>query len=235
MKFIELLNNCSPNLIEGKRIKLMRHQFNDDRAELRNNKPTAFSDEEIRDYNLIINTLSSEAKLSAIRADSKLAEISCAEQGRDVLRDIQIVFAFAASKGTTAEFIGAFKISTEQSDLVNFQKKYSSYLSDLPDELIKEWQFQKFVTKLGYSKRPHKNSYYYNLELLDDPINEYKNRIIIDWGRGINWVQNNLGKEIIQIRANGFVRDFTDYYDFVLSFDELKAIQDYLRVHSKWL
>ena len=234
MKFIELLNNCSPNLIDGKRTKLMRHQFKDDRTELKKNKPTAFSDEEIRDNNLIINFLSSEAKLSAIRADSKLAEISCAEQGGDVLKNIQIVFAFAASMGTTAEFIGAFNI-IGNSNLDTFHQKYSNYLSDLPERLKTEWQFEKFVTKLGYSKKLRKQNYYSNLELLDDPINEYKNRVVIDWGKSMNWAHNTLDKEITQIRAKGFVSDFTDYYDFVLSFDELKAILNQPEGNPEWI
>ena len=109
MKFIELLNNCSPDLIKDKNFKLMRHVFKDDRTILKENDPVKFSDEQIKEENLIINHLSSEAKLSAIRADSKLAEISCAEQGRNKLKNTQIVFAFAASSGSRAEFVGAWR------------------------------------------------------------------------------------------------------------------------------
>lgn len=234
MKFIELLNNCSPDLIKDKNFKLMRHVFKDDRTILKENDPVKFSDEQIKEENLIINHLSSEAKLSAIRADSKLAEISCAEQGRNKLKNTQIVFAFAASSGSRAEFVGAFNV-LESITQDSFLNKYENYLQDLPEKLEKLWEFKKFVTKLGYSKRPRKQNYYYNLELLDDPINEYKNRVVIEWGNPRNWVHTTLDKEITQIRAKGFVRDFTDYYDFVLSFDELKAILNQAEGNPEWI
>ena len=240
MKFIELIENCSPdsievikNLIKERKIKLMRHQFDDDISIL-TKKPNKYSDQEIRDKNLIINVLSKEAKLSAIRSDVKLAEITCAEQENDVLKDTDIVFAFAASTGKFAEFIGAFNI-TGKSDLDNFKKKYSSYLSDLPEELEEKWKFKQFVTKLGYSKYPRENSHYYNMKLSDHPINLYKNRVVIEWTSPIAWHQYDLGKEITQIRAKGFVRDFTDYYDFVLSFDELKAILNQPEGNPEWI
>jgi hypothetical protein len=235
MLFSELLRLCSPELTKNKKFKLMRHQFKDERTILKTDKFKKFSDEDIKEHNLIRNILSQEAKLSAIRADSKLAEITCAEQSKDRLKDTQIVFAFAASSGTNAEFIGAFKI-IEEANQTEFLKKYQDYLSPLPKELEKGWEFKSYVTKLGYSIKPKNESYYYNLELLDDPINEYKNRVIIDWGKNaIAWVQKSLDKNVVEIRAKRFVRDFTDYYDFVLSFDELKAIINQPDGNPEWI
>lgn len=235
MLFNELLKLCSPELITNKEFKLMRHQFKDDRTILKTNKLKKFSDEEIEKDNLMVNILSQDAKLSAIRADSTLAEISCAEQGTDKLKDAQIVFAFAASTGTCAEFIGAFEI-TGSFKQENFLKKYENYLSDLPATLRDAWNFEKYVTKLGYSKWPRSDIHYYDLELLRDPINDYKNRVIIDWGNNPRvWVQKSLDKNVIEIRAKGFVRDFTDYYDFVLSFDELKAIINQPDGNPEWI
>ncbi len=236
MKFIDLLNNCSPMLIENKKIKLLRHRFQDDLKILKDIgvKNNELSADDLEEIYTTGSVLKSETKLSSIRADVKLAEISCAEQGRDILKNTQIVFAFAASKGSSAEFIGAFNV-LEKSDLASFSKNYETYLSDLPNKLKIVWGFEKFITKLGYSKRPREVNHYYKLELLKDEINDYKNRIIIDWGQSINWVQKNLNKEIIQIRAKGFVRDFTDYYDFVLSFDELKAILSQPEGNPEWI
>lgn len=234
MLFTDLLSLSSSELKKSK-FRLMRHQFKDDRIILKTNGTKKFSDDDIESFNLLGNILTQESKLSAIRADSNLAEIACAEQGEDELKDAKIVFAFAASIGTNAEFIGAFEI-IEKSSQENFLKKYQDYLSDLPVKLQEAWKFEKYVSKLGYSKWPRKNIYYYNLKLLVDPINEYKNRVIIDWGKGArSWVQTILDKEIIEIRAKGFVRDFTDYYDFVLSFSELKAIINAPEGNPEWI
>ena len=73
------------------------------------------------------------------------------------------------------------------------------------------------------------------MKLPDHPINLYKNRVVIEWTNPRAWHQNELGKEITQIRAKGFVTDFTDYYDFVLSFDELKAILNQPEGNPEWI
>ena len=230
MLFSELLSLCSPELTKGKRIRLMRHQFKDDRVILKTNETKNFSDKEIEDLNI----LSQDAKLSAIRADSTLAEISCAEQGKDVLKNTQIVFAFSASSGINAEFIGAFEV-IKNVDQEAFLKKYQNYLHDLPEKLKKEWGFEQYITKLGYSKWPKKSSYFYELNLLDNPVNKYKNRVIVNWPSPRQWIQLSLEKEIVEIRAKGFVRDFTDYYDFILSFVELKAILNQPEGNTVWI
>lgn len=231
MLFSDLIKINSPNLIKDKKTKLMRHQFRDDRTILKNHK---FTDEEIKDENLINNVLLQSAKLSAIRADSRLAEIYCAEQGNDELKDTDIVFAFAACLESKAEFIGAFQV-VKKSNQDAFLEKYNNYLSELPSRLEELWGLKKYVTLLGYSALPAHNSHYYDLKPIDDAINQYRNRVIIDWPNPRVWVQTSLDKEILEIRARGFVREFVDYYDFILSFVELKAILNQPEGNPIWI
>jgi hypothetical protein len=237
MYFSNILDIASQDLIKKyPKIKLMRHQFQDDKRILKENDTHIFSENMIGSDSeaLLKSNLTTEDKLAAIRTNSILAEISCAEQGKDQLVNTEIVFAFAASIGSSAEFIGAFKILGVSSQEL-FLDKYKAHLSILPEKLSSLWKFDRFVTKLGYSKWPRKTSFYYDLELLNDPINEYKNRVIIDWPSPRVWVQKNLEKEVIAIRAKGFVRDFTDFYDFILPFDELKMILKHRDGNPAWI
>lgn len=229
MTFEELINLIDPHFLDGKRFKLMRHQFQDDIKILKSN---GFTESEINSHEF--SSLTTSQKLASIRTDHFLAEISCAEQGKPQLDDTDIVFAFAATQGGSAEFIGVFYV-TEKIDKERFFRKYRRYLTE-PNALVKErLAVEKYVTKLGYSKRPKSGNFFYKLKRVKHPLNkEFKNRVIVQWVNPIAWVQNKLTQEVLQIRAAGFVRDFPGYYDFYLSFAELKAIVESPEGNLEW-
>jgi len=229
MTFEELINLIDPHFLDGKRFKLMRHQFQDDIKILKSN---GFTESEIN--SLEFSSLTTNQKLASIRTDHMLAEISCAEQGKPQLDDTDLVFAFAATQGGSAEFIGVFSVrgTLNQKD---FFRKYTSYLTNSHALIEDRWAVKKYVTKLGYSKWPKSGNFFYKLESVDHPLNkEFKNRVIVQWVNPIAWVQNKLTQEVLQIRAAGFVRDFPGYYDFYLSFAELKAIVESPEGNWEW-
>jgi len=81
-----------------------------------------------------------------------------------------------------------------------------------------------------------KNRKWYNLE----PINEFddlKQRVIIKWNNPIAWVQNYSKKniEIIEILPTGYVKDFIDYLDFTLTYNELKKIYTHKDANKRWI
>jgi len=229
MTFEELINLIDPHFLDGKRFKLMRHQFQDDIKIL---KSQGFAESEINSQEF--SSLTTNQKLASIRTENVLAEISCAEQGRDQLKDTDLVFAFAATKGGSAEFIGVFHVLGKV-DKEHFFCKYMLNLT-MSHALIKDrWAVEKYVTKLGYSKQPKSGNFFYELERVNHPLNdEFKNRVIVKWISPIAWVQNTLTQEVLQIRAAGFVRDFPGYYDFYLSFSELKAIVESPEGNLEW-
>ena len=47
-------------------------------------------------------------------------------------------------------------------------------------------------------------------------------RVVIDWGKAaVAWHQNSSDKEVIQILPAGYVRPFSGYLDFILTYDDL--------------
>ena len=82
----------------------------------------------------------------------------------------------------------------------------------------------------------YKNAKWYNLEQLNE-FDDLRQRVIIKWQNPVSWVQNYTEKEleIIEILPTGYVKDFTDYLDFTLTFNELKKMYKYQDANKRWI
>jgi hypothetical protein len=61
----------------------------------------------------------------------------------------------------------------------------------------------------------------------DDRFVDLKDRLVIDWGIGTrSWVQNfkPTKKAVVEVLPAGYVKRFPGFLDFVLRYDELRAI-----------
>lgn len=208
---------------QNKQLAAFRHHFRDDISIVREHSP--FDDAMIDEHELLSvhGPINVASKLAAIRTDITVSEMACAEQGDPVLHNREVCFSFSRMDNSKAEFIGAFAVKRVV-DLDFFMEKYAQHLTNLNPLLQFTWGFEKFVTKLGYTKWLRRKNHFYDLELLDNPINDYRNRVIVHWNAPIAWNQSNLRHPIEEIRAKGFVRDFPGYYNIILDYIELKAI-----------
>lgn len=219
----------------NKALSAFRHHYQDDFNILKSKGSESFDEAAIEEHSLLgtHGHTDSASKLAAIRSDLVVAQMACAEQGKPILDNKAVCFSFSSHANKKAEFIGAFAVK-RRVDLDFFLKKFADYLSDLPPLLQESWGFEKYVTKLGYSKWLKAEHNYYDLELLDNPINEYRNRVIVHWNAPIAWSQNHLNHPVEEIRAKGFVRDFPGYYDVILDFVELQAIMKSPDGNPEW-
>jgi len=84
----------------------------------------------------------------------------------------------------------------------------------------------------------YKDSTWYDLEPMPG-FEDLEQRVIIDWGRStISWAQNyskENAKEVTEILPQGYVKDFTDYLDVTLTYNELKKIYAYKDANKKWV
>jgi hypothetical protein len=65
---------------------------------------------------------------------------------------------------------------------------------------------------------------YYILEKVSG-FEALEQRVITDWeNRARKWDQNYKEREILEIRPKRFVKEFTNYLDIILEFNELKAL-----------
>ncbi len=65
----------------------------------------------------------------------------------------------------------------------------------------------------------------YKMEEVTELFDDLKERVIIQWKNAISWhqwIKNEM--EVIQIHPGLHYKQFTDYSDFILNFDELKEI-----------
>lgn len=119
-----------------------------------------------------------------------------ARQGKDVFGKCAYIVSFIGEEGTRARFVGVYKILGTR---------------ELPQELM------------------NIDGTYYKYEYAYAEVSGFENlieRIIVDWGNGTQaWHQHyaNL-KEVIEIHPGLNYRQFNDYFDFILSFQELKEI-----------
>jgi hypothetical protein len=118
------------------------------------------------------------------------------EQASEAYRDAEYIASFIGEEGTLARFIGVFRIIR--------------------------------VTALGEPQTDVTGgqcNFLYEMEEVQG-FEDLKERVIIDWGNSsINWkqwIRNE--KKVVEIQPGLHYQQFTDYYDFILSFDELKEI-----------
>lgn len=118
------------------------------------------------------------------------------QQGNNAFDGLDYIVSFIGEEGTLSRFIGVFKILSR---------------NELPQKLRSldggQYKFE------------------YGMEEVDG-FEELRERVIIDWGKGAlqwcQWIYND--KEVVQIHPGLHYKQFTDYYDFILNFDELREI-----------
>lgn len=117
-------------------------------------------------------------------------------QNKNVFKGADLIVSFIGEEGTLARFIGIFKI--------------------LECKELRE-------KKIGFWGGTY--NYYYQFEEIFG-YDDLKERVIINWGTAtLSWYQwLNNSKEVIQIHPGLHYTQFTDYFDFILSFQQLKEI-----------
>jgi hypothetical protein len=78
--------------------------------------------------------------------------------------------------------------------------------------------------------------FYYDLEEIEI-CNEFKERVIIDWGNNTRvWCQwyEKQHKEILEILPKGYLGEFKGLTNFILEFDELKKLIDNPNANRDW-
>jgi hypothetical protein len=118
------------------------------------------------------------------------------QQGKDAFKGAEYIVSFIGEQGSLSRFIGVYKVL----NCVQFQEKRASIDGGVFD-------FQ------------------YELEEVTG-FEDLKERAIIDWGLGTrSWAQwLNNEKEIVEIQPGLHYKQFTDYFDFILDFNELQEI-----------
>jgi len=133
-------------------------------------------------------------------------------QARPVFDGCQQIVSFLGTEGTRASFLGVY----------NVVGRRSARTVKLPPAFpFPQWQTD--------------GKYFYDLELAPG-YQALQDRVVIEWGAGArSWVQKLRNKEVVELIADGRVRDpFSDYHEFVLTFDELKAIVRNPEANREW-
>jgi len=115
-------------------------------------------------------------------------------QSKPIFSDIDYVVSFIGEDGTSSRFIGVYRVCSQQEN--------SMYNPDILTE----------------------GKYIYNLQEVGG-FEDLKERVILKWNNPISWhqwIKNEM--EVIEIQPGLHYKQFTDYFEFILNFDELKEI-----------
>ncbi|MGN6495636.1 MAG: GIY-YIG nuclease family protein [Agriterribacter sp.] len=132
----------------------------------------------------------------AYRNDKKNFILYQQQQGHEVFKDAEYIVSFIGEDGTRSRFVGVYKIR----GCKVLDTPLPSFIGDL---------------------------YKVEYELEEDPrFEQLKDRVIIDWGKGArSWVQKfQNDKEIVELQPGLHYQHFHDYFDFILSYTELREI-----------
>jgi hypothetical protein len=81
--------------------------------------------------------------------------------------------------------------------------------------------------------RSAEDSFEYQMEEVNVQFDDLKERVIIRWENAISWHQWIKNKmEVIEIHPGLHYKQFSDYYDFILNFDELREVVT--KQYSDW-
>ena len=121
-----------------------------------------------------------------LKSEPDILAIFTAQHPSDLFKSNNVLLAFVADKSTSCVFAGGF-INKGPINFGSFKQKYgASYKA-----------FWNWLNQRGINIEKNKNSVYYDLEPIDF-MNQYKNRLLIDWGRGTrSWYQRKLNKTIL--------------------------------------
>jgi hypothetical protein len=135
-------------------------------------------------------------------------------QGRDVFKGCRQIVSLYGLTGTRAMFHGVYRVNGVR------PASEGEVLADCP------WSF-------AWNKIAN---HFYELER-DTRFDEFKDRIVVEWGRGArSWVQNmDRVKPIIEISApRRTLPPFEDYLEFSLSFSQLRSLFENEDAHREW-
>ena len=89
------------------------------------------------------------------------------------------------------------------------------------------------VYKLTNKKQLAVDHFEYQMEEVLELFDDLKDRVIVKWENAIAWHQWILNKmEVIEIHPGLHYKQFTDYSDFILNYDELNEI--IIKQYSDW-
>lgn len=115
-------------------------------------------------------------------------------QDQPVFHDVKYIVSFIGEESTSSRFIGVYEI-LDQQEKSTFDK------DNLTD-----------------------GNYIYKMQEVEG-FEDLKERVIIKWNNAISWHQWIKNKmEVIEIQPGLHYKRFSDYFDFILNFDELKEI-----------
>ena len=143
-------------------------------------------------------------------------------QNRKSFDKVKFMIVFIGLESTKALFYNIYRINgTKELETNDFPEGFLDMCPWWTSEYIKEKQIKL-----------------YDIEPLSG-FDDLKERIIIDWGQGtLAWIQNynekNI-KEVIEILPTGYVKEFTDYLDFTLTYNQLKKLSTYPEANRRWI
>lgn len=137
-----------------------------------------------------------------------------ATQKKDKFKDCTHFVSCLDMEGSKAIFWGIYKVNSKKE------------ITKLSPQLVVIEKEEKWAEE----KPPY---YFYDIERLDI-LDEYKERLIIEWDNPRNWVQTNLNKEIVEILPPGFFGPFPGYQEVILTFEQLATIINNPDSNRQW-
>lgn len=120
----------------------------------------------------------------------------------------------------------------------NHRSEFLSYQSSQSKDVFKDVEyivsfigeegiFARFIGVYQIKDRQKfaQDCYHYEMIEVPEQYDDLKERVIIRWSNAISWhqwIKNEM--EVIEIKPGLHYKQFTDYFDFILSFSELKEI-----------
>jgi len=151
--------------------------------------------------------------------DQNLFEYYQGSQSKTSFDNAKFMIVFIGLESTMSLFYNIYRINGSR----DFEREI---FPEIYKNMFPEWDKNEKIAK------------WYDLEPLSG-FEDLKQRVIIDWGKGtLAWVQKyneKNTKEIIEILPTGFVKEFSDYLDFTLSYNELKKLSEYPEANKRWI
>lgn len=128
---------------------------------------------------------------------------------------------------------------TQKQEFLDYQKQQHKDVFKSVDFIVvfigEEGLMSRFVGvyQIKNKVQVHSNLFEYHMEEVEDKFDDLKERVIVRWRNAISWHQWIANKmEVIEIHPGLHYKQFTDYSDFILNFDELKEIVN--NQYSDW-
>jgi hypothetical protein len=134
-------------------------------------------------------------------------------QGRPVFANCEQIVSFLGGTGTHATFVGVYTVL--------------GVTGPRAIKLPKTFLFPKMYVS---------DVYVYDL-VRDERFDALIDRLVIDWGAGTrSWFQKFRPgeKEVVEVLPRGYVKEFPGFLDFILRFDELKAMIENPTANREW-